>query len=509
MGVQTGSFTVQTGTGNQVVTKSGVNNATFIFIGTAASFSAFTYEIDKTNFIGFDKAPSGNKGCVVNISEDNVNPSQAWRRFHTDASIVLVDVNGDVILSGEVTATTSSNFTINWAVNTTGGGDEIAYMALEGFTTEVLQWDLTTATGDQGVTGIGFQPDAIMNIHAGNFQAAINTKVANAEMGIGFSDDGGRESGIGAVTHDGDTTTNDQKANSSSSFIIQPSGSGIEYEANLKTFDTDGFTVTKISVPPGAERMLSLCLKDGNFEVGNENTNADPNTVTMVQSFTPNGIFVIGTGQTSNVGRENDYDISMGFGDGTNNFVHHTFAEDNLVLNGVKTNTQRVFSNSDSLLINNNNDTTVDEDGVLDTFASGSFREDWATAPGTSNRGWFAMEFIVKQSNAGAITFVGNISKGTFKSLAGALTMAGALATATLFSKALTGVLTFSGSLIRIPGKSLSGALTFIGTLTTQKFITKALAGTITFTGTFAGFIFKKTIKLKNIIITTIVDFFD
>lgn len=91
---------------------------------------------------------------------------------------------------------------------------------------------------------------------------------------------------------------------------------------------------------------------------------------------------------------------------------------------------------------------------------------------------------------AGAVTFTGTVARKMFESLAGALTFSGALAATKKVFQAVAGALTFTGTLAGKPLKALAGAVSFTGTLTGKAL--KALAGALTFTGTLKG----KTLKV-------------
>lgn len=99
--------------------------------------------------------------------------------------------------------------------------------------------DISTATGTQAVTGVGFQPKAVIVI------ANTNT---TAKTSIGFTD--GTSQG---VIHDYQEESADGWGVSSSYTIFVVHGSGVYYSGSITTLGADGFTVswTKTGSPTG------------------------------------------------------------------------------------------------------------------------------------------------------------------------------------------------------------------------------------------------------------------
>ncbi len=69
------------------------------------------------------------------------------------------------------------------------------------------------------------------------------------------------------------------------------------------------------------------------------------------------------------------------------------------------------------------------------------------------------------------------------QALAGSLSFAGSLGTATAFTKALTAALTFSGAVSRRVGKTMSGAVSFVGTIGGNNVFSQVMTAALTFTG--------------------------
>lgn len=89
------------------------------------------------------------------------------------------------------------------------------------------------------------------------------------------------------------------------------------------------------------------------------------------------------------------------------------------------------------------------------------------------------------QAVAGALSFVGTVSRNTAKPIAGALSWVGAVVKAVSITSGFTGALSFVGSTVKQAQKPVAGALSWVGTLVGRA--NKVLAGALTFVGVGTG----------------------
>jgi hypothetical protein len=108
--------------------------------------------------------------------------------------------------------------------------------------------DVSTATGSQAVTGVGFKPKAVL------FFAVVG---ASAVSSWGFSD-----GSTGKNAYSNDNGTGGQFNVSSNAVLISVS-SGNSYNGVVSSFDADGFTVgwTKSGSPTGTATINYLALR--------------------------------------------------------------------------------------------------------------------------------------------------------------------------------------------------------------------------------------------------------
>lgn len=113
-----------------------------------------------------------------------------------------------------------------------------------GFTT----YDLSTASGTQAITGVGFKPKAVI------FLAVINN---TTQWSLGF-DDGNTSRGIGGIG----SGTNIQDNNGSDALHIRVDGSNHQ-SGYITTFGSDGFTITwtRIGSPTGTVQIKYLAFR--------------------------------------------------------------------------------------------------------------------------------------------------------------------------------------------------------------------------------------------------------
>lgn len=128
--------------------------------------------------------------------------------------------------------------------------------------------------------------------------------------------------------------------------------------------------------------------------------------------------------------------------------------------------------------------TSISQAGTL-TFAGVLTKETQKLLAGVlSFDGALASIVIFTQSVDGTLTFVGDISKSTFKIADGDLTFSGDMARQ--INKELTGTLSFTGVINKLVNKSLAGELSFVGNLVAGVLFSQAVTGALSFIGGLA-----------------------
>lgn len=105
--------------------------------------------------------------------------------------------------------------------------------------------DISTASGTQAVTGIGFAPKAVI------FLAVVQS---STEASWGFDD---------ATTHLSLRLQNTIWTNAATESIVYDDNAGKDYSGHISSMDSDGFTITwtKTGLPTGTLQVMYLAFK--------------------------------------------------------------------------------------------------------------------------------------------------------------------------------------------------------------------------------------------------------
>ena len=271
-----GTFTKITTTGTQTITGIGFLPKAVIFWWTRQTSFGELPSISvgygfATNYGGTFQ----NRG-VAFASDDNVGTSNTGRRRSETYSIIILS-NGNPTLAAQASVTTfnSDGFVINWQTNE-NRQDIIHYVALGGddlVNARVGTFSLTTSTGTQDITGVGFKPDFAMFLWT--FTENVDTNnVANAEVGMGFAASSTKRAALVANSEDDRQTTDtwQQQRTDACILLLDPTRGRQDAIVDFSQFLTDGFRVNKIDDPASETPIFYLALKGGNYDVGSFNS---------------------------------------------------------------------------------------------------------------------------------------------------------------------------------------------------------------------------------------------
>lgn len=221
---------------------------------TQAGATALTGTINTVTVIGTDgdgvKLPTAIAGLKVRIcNSDAAQYLSVWPNTSDTIDGGSANaVDGNAILFGGFREYTAQN-TTNWITTS-----QSAMYKVGSFTR-----DLTTAAGDQAITGVPFKPTSAQ------WLAAVPVD-HNTSIGFTSPPSGGGEDGVlRDMNNAGDgnsvyTLTWSATTTAIISFINSSVGAWVYSSASLKTFDTAGFTVTwaKSGSPAGTATITYL-----------------------------------------------------------------------------------------------------------------------------------------------------------------------------------------------------------------------------------------------------------
>ncbi|MEM3129373.1 MAG: Ig domain-containing protein, partial [Nitrososphaerales archaeon] len=224
---------------------------------------------DGYNFaLGFSDGT--NSRSIGVASDDAIGQSNTGRAFGT--KILRILGTGDPSLSAQADLVTfhSDGFTLNWTQNDFSpyiihyiaiGGDDLTGAKVGNFVANTVE-------GNQSVTGVGFEPDFLMFMHAR--ATNLSGTSPHAYISYGFAKSPTQQGAIAVVSEDNRSTMDTWRWQRSDRAILGlfPATGQQDAEASLVSMDPDGFTINWINALTNADRVYYLALKGGSYNVG-------------------------------------------------------------------------------------------------------------------------------------------------------------------------------------------------------------------------------------------------
>lgn len=286
---KTGSFTLSTSNGNQSVTGLGFQPKAIIF--TFIPETGAINDFGSSGSIAFGMATSSTNRMVISRAKG----STAATRTDDTKCIAYYSIAGAKVLEADFVSMDSGGFTIN---NTTAytTGWVVTYWAIGGadITNAVIkEFTSPASTGLASITGVGFQPQAMIVASAG-LTTAATTSTTHAIMGLGMAV--GSQMGTSTIT---DIT---RYQTTTELMTVYSTGSTKAIEYALTSMDLDGFTLNHTTTTSGAYSW-ALCLRGGSYWVGTglQPTSTIPVTYNLPSGYTwtPTGVFVTSVNNTA------------------------------------------------------------------------------------------------------------------------------------------------------------------------------------------------------------------
>jgi hypothetical protein len=296
----------------------------------------------------------------------------------------MVQYDGTLLYEATLYGLNSGDFILNWTT-VSATSYEFNFLALTGVPAKVVHWTSNTSTGNQSITGAGFQPDCVIHIGDADAGHTANTTTSSV-YSIGAMDASGNQWSKYGFAMSGVTTTSTGRIQLADSCIVDTGATtSVHTKASFVSMDADGFTIHWGTYSSGGARdYLSLCLNTGGGSlVGNwtKSTAAAPTTDTIsVLTITPTAVLATTDSYPANTSEQSGHRIMVGASDGTNNLVAGATDKNGIVLSGSsKTVTYRYLNESYSLAGTNNDLGSYDSLGTIGSFAAGSFQASWPT----------------------------------------------------------------------------------------------------------------------------------
>jgi hypothetical protein len=324
---------------------------------------------------------------------DAVTTSSSSRRV---ASKIMTLVQGGevTIAEADLSSTSVSSITLNWTIND-GQPYVIHYLAIGGsdVAAKIVNWQAPPTTGPKAITGVGFQPEAVLHFHVGpSFTSAAPSSQANGLIGMGVMNKAGTQWAVqvaDASAFSPSIATRAQRTDAALYMYHAPTAV-LNKAASFVSIDPSGFTLNFTTATSEASQVYSLALAGLQTSVGTftKSTAAAPASQAVATPFTPGAVFLssyqIGP-QTASV-RESQCSWGVGAGDGTHEASSAIVANDAISPTAVdaidKTSKAFVKMNAPPL----------DAEADLTSFDASGFTLNWTTNdPVASQMCFFAL----------------------------------------------------------------------------------------------------------------------
>ena len=325
MSAYVGSIDASLSTGNVSYTSVGFEPVALIMWSTPRATEG---DSDNTNGAFCRGMTDGTTTASMSIAtNNNTSPGAPGAKRRSASIYSLDDISGTLLADATFVSFDSDGFTLNWGTAAASGWD-IHFLALGGTEYEgvYVGTSLITATGAHAVTGVGFQPNALITVHTamqsgGGVAPWVSTATTDCYGGMGFAD-GSAQATSGFSMRDGFVTA---RGNFSSTDLMwNKTSTATTVDVDFASMDADGFTLTANTVSQDIE-FFYLAIKNTTAVVGHIYTPAAPADVaeTGVGALPDAVLFMSDVtawdgGGNSKVEHVTEFQIMMGAASGAN-----------------------------------------------------------------------------------------------------------------------------------------------------------------------------------------------
>ncbi|HLE34796.1 MAG TPA: hypothetical protein VI698_02795, partial [Nitrososphaerales archaeon] len=245
--VKVGSFKANNVTGEQIVSDVGFEPDFLMFMhahrATEAGKAPHAY-------MSYGFAKSSTERAAIAVTSVDAEPvSDTHRLQRTDRAILsLAPGSGTIDAEADFVSMNSDGFSIDW-IDPPKNKDPVYYLALRGGNYDVGSFDSPIIEVPQSITGVGFEPKGVLLTSYGR-SASLSVQNDNRiSLGVAHASGDGNEQAIWTVDRDTADTTITARSSVTTQVIrfatenTNGTASIIRVEADLQSFDPDGFTV--------------------------------------------------------------------------------------------------------------------------------------------------------------------------------------------------------------------------------------------------------------------------
>lgn len=397
---------------------------------------------------GFGAAISNaSRFYVVGFSLDAAANSDTSFAQGNDAAIAIYSAAGTVDGLADFKSMDADGFTLTIDKQFTLAG-RVSYLALGGddLTNVAIGSKQRDAdTGNCAVTGVGFQPDAVLFAMTG--LSGTTGGAANLFFSLGMATGASNQGVVAAASWDAKATSQAKGYGYNGEVIARVySNNAVTCRDTFVQFDADGFTLNQLE---GTTRYYYyyVALKGGQYSVGDILTRTDGNDIAENVGFQPTALLFASANRALSTqdAATNHNRISIGAATSTSNRACAAWSDEHNLAD-----TEVAYSNSDIAVYQN----------IIDDAESGAMDIKSVDASG------FTAVMDNPDASACWVTYLAiGVKAATVypQAAAGAQTNTGALGRA--IAKAVGGAWAGTGGVAKAIGKALAGAWAAVGAL--------------------------------------------
>lgn len=262
-----------------------------------------------------------NERAMSFYSRNNVATSDNGGGRTATRSLYFIDYAINNLLLGNLTSVGPSGFTVNIAF--AAANYKVNYLALGG--TDLTNYrvgEFTDNVGNPGpiaVTGVGFQPDAVLMFAPSDSTTTIAQNTFPYNLCFGYMDASGDQGYIaGWVQHNVNPSVAQRRQRTDKCFGLVGVG-GLRLECSFTSMDSDGFTINGDTVIATSRTIYYIALKGIGIRGTSFSIPASTGVVSYpVSPLIPKANLFFSFGSPTNSGTLNDQTFNFGATDGTN-----------------------------------------------------------------------------------------------------------------------------------------------------------------------------------------------
>jgi len=230
----------------------GAGHSVFNGTGTGGGFS-----------LGWATSTSS-RGCIGVESRNGTTGTQSKSILRTDRllSILRSDASG-VAADIDFSSFDSDGLTINRVSHDSGSTEPIVFLGLKGASVKIGSVAANTSTGTAATSSVGFKPAALLMASTNATTTTQTSPNTGLELMVGFATAATERASAWAIDEDSLGTSDNQHRYDAGGLWIDYAGStgfAIEGEAELSSFDSDGFTLDTVDAFPAANLAVYMAI---------------------------------------------------------------------------------------------------------------------------------------------------------------------------------------------------------------------------------------------------------